>query len=153
MHKQFCLIRLMLHFEATRTLFWNAPPNFEPWSIDQDGTRGSTFSLSSITHQHVESALGRYRRRTFPNIGSQPRKLPISNQNATGCRDLVVRSQLRAGGFKVRNLIPHKIRLVWRLLDVKSCEMAKRTQAGVVWKFRERDDRCRLRHLTAVHNY
>ncbi|GBM30663.1 hypothetical protein AVEN_203326-1 [Araneus ventricosus] len=42
-----------------------------------------------------------------------------------------------AGGLRVRNPIPLKLRRVWGLLHVKSYVAAKRPPVGVAWKFEE----------------
>ncbi|GBM35990.1 hypothetical protein AVEN_78087-1 [Araneus ventricosus] len=50
---------------------------------------------------------------------------------------LVVRSRFGAGGFKVRNPIPLKIRRVWGLLHAKPYVSAKRPPVGVAYKLGE----------------
>ncbi|GBM53665.1 hypothetical protein AVEN_51506-1 [Araneus ventricosus] len=54
-----------------------------------------------------------------------------------GRSGLAVRSRLRAGGFKVRNPIPLKIRRVLGLLHAKSYVRGQTSFVGVVRKFGE----------------
>ncbi|GBM01685.1 hypothetical protein AVEN_271937-1 [Araneus ventricosus] len=51
---KFSLLILTSRFEATRELFWDGPPNFEPQSDDKDDASAGTFCPNFRTYQRED---------------------------------------------------------------------------------------------------